>query len=60
MLEKEIGDIPLIDTVKVSKYLNGTIKIKVTEETPIVYLENTKYSTKVKFLEVIYKFSKVE
>lgn len=41
MLEKEIGDIPLIDTVKVSKYLNGTIKIKVTEETPIVYLENT-------------------
>lgn len=36
------------------------MKLFLIGEDIIVYVENTKYSTKVKFLEVIYKFSKVE
>lgn len=40
-LEKEITDIPLIANAKVTKCLNGTLKIEVEEETPLMYLENT-------------------
>ena len=39
MIEKEIGDIPLIDTVKVSKYLNGTIK-KIAKKAKIPFWKN--------------------
>lgn len=39
-IEKTLTDIPLISRAKVIKYLNGTIKIKVEEETPLMYLEN--------------------
>ena len=40
-LEKEIINIPLIANAKVTKCLNGTLKIEVEEETPLMYLENT-------------------
>lgn len=40
-LEKEITDIPLIANAKITKCLNGTLKIEVEEETPLMYLENT-------------------
>ena len=40
-LEKEIINIPLITNAKVTKCLNGTLKIEVEEETPLMYLENT-------------------
>ena len=40
-LENEISSIPLIAKVKITKGLNGTIKIMVTEEMPLMYFENT-------------------
>ena len=40
-LEKEIINIPLIANAKITKCLNGTLKIEVEEETPLMYLENT-------------------
>ena len=40
-IEKDIKEIPLISDVKVTKYLTGTIKIVVTEEIPLMFLENT-------------------
>ena len=40
-LENEISAIPLIAKVKITKGLNGTIKIMVTEEMPLMYFENT-------------------
>ena len=40
-LENEISAIPLIAKTKITKGLNGTIKIMVNEEMPLMYFENT-------------------
>lgn len=40
-IEQEIKDIPLIANAKITKCLNGTLKIEVEEDNPLMYLENT-------------------
>lgn len=40
-IESQINNIPLLSNTKVSKKLNGTLKITVSEEVPLLYLNNT-------------------